>query len=62
MLHKTISVPDDVVPIIDSLDVPLISRGQPVDLDRPWPTRSPIPGEKVANWAARTLTIDLVGG
>ena len=39
----------------------VISRGQPVNLDRPWPTRSPIPGEKVANWAASILTSDLIG-
>ena len=39
----------------------VISRGQPVDLDRPWPTRAPIPGEKVANWAAQILTRDLLG-
>ena len=38
----------------------VISRGQPVDLDRPWPTRAPISGEKVANWAAQILTSDLV--
>ena len=38
----------------------VISRGQPVDLNRPWPTRSPISGEKVANWAAQILTSDLV--
>ncbi len=34
----------------------VISRGRPVDLNRPWPTRSPISGEKVANWAAQILT------
>ena len=39
----------------------VISRGQLVDLDRPWPTRAPIPGEKVANWAASLLTSDLIG-
>ena len=39
----------------------VISRGQPVDLDRPWPTRAPIPGEKVANWAEQILTRDLLG-
>ncbi len=39
----------------------VISRGQLVDLDRPWPTRSPILGEKVANWAASVLTSDLIG-
>ncbi|WP_420640010.1 amidohydrolase family protein [Candidatus Poriferisocius sp.] len=38
----------------------VISRGLPVDVTRPWPTRRPIPGEKVANWAAQILTSDLV--
>jgi len=36
----------------------VISRGRPVDLDRPWPTRSPIAGQKVANWADTVLTRD----
>jgi imidazolonepropionase-like amidohydrolase len=34
----------------------VISRGIPVDLDRPWPTRRPLPGEKVGQWAAEPLT------
>ena len=38
----------------------VFSRGRPVDLDRPWPERDPLPGEKVANWSARPLTWDLV--
>ncbi len=40
----------------------VISRGAPVDLDQPWPTRSKIPGEKVGNWAAELLTHDRVYG
>ena len=36
----------------------VISRGHPVDLTAPWPTRERIAGEKVANWAADTLTYD----
>ena len=31
-------------------------------LDRPWPERSPLPGEKVGLWSARPLTWDLVHG
>jgi imidazolonepropionase-like amidohydrolase len=38
----------------------VFSRGRPVDLDRPWPERSPLPMEKVANWSVRPLTWDLV--
>ena len=34
----------------------VISRGVPVDLDRPWPERRPLPGEKVGQWAAEPLT------
>jgi imidazolonepropionase-like amidohydrolase len=34
----------------------VISRGRRVDLDRPWPERRPLPGEKVANWSAELLT------
>ena len=37
----------------------IISRGQPVDLDRPWPSHTRIPGSKVANWAEQSLTYDL---
>lgn len=36
----------------------VISRGIPVDLDVPWPTRGKIPGEKVGNWAAEILTYE----
>ena len=38
----------------------VISRGQSVDLDRPRPISSPISDEKVANWAASSLTSDLI--
>ncbi|MEZ5182286.1 MAG: amidohydrolase family protein [Acidimicrobiales bacterium] len=34
----------------------VISRGRPVDLDRPWPERRPLPGEKVGMWSAELLT------
>jgi imidazolonepropionase-like amidohydrolase len=34
----------------------VISRGVPVDLDRPWPERDPIPGERVGAWADQVLT------
>ena len=34
----------------------VISRGRPVDLDRPWPERRPLPGEKVGIWSAELLT------
>ncbi len=34
----------------------VISRGERVDLDRPWPTHAPLPGWKVGNWAAEPLT------
>jgi imidazolonepropionase-like amidohydrolase len=38
----------------------VFSRGRAVDLDRPWPERAPLAGEKVGTWAARPLTWDLV--
>ena len=38
----------------------VISRGRPVDLNRPWPQHRPIPGAKVANWATEILTYDRV--
>ena len=38
----------------------VFSRGSAVDLDRPWPERDPLPGEKVASWSTRPLTWDLV--
>lgn len=34
----------------------VISRGTTVNLDRPWPTKSRLPGEKVGNWADEILT------
>lgn len=40
----------------------VFSRGRAVDLDRPWPERSPLPGEKVGLWSARPLTWELVHG
>ena len=36
---------------------PVVSRGEPVDLDEPWPQRRPIAGERVAAWAAESLTM-----
>jgi imidazolonepropionase-like amidohydrolase len=40
----------------------VISRGEPVDLDRPWPQRRRIPGEKVGNWAVEILTYERAMG
>lgn len=40
----------------------VICRGERVDLDRPWPEHGPIPGWKVSNWAAETLTWDRAYG
>jgi imidazolonepropionase-like amidohydrolase len=40
----------------------VISRGESIDLDRPWPERRRIPGEKVGNWAAEILTYDRAMG
>lgn len=37
----------------------VISRGRVVDLDRPWPQRLPLPGEKVGQWAAELLTWEI---
>lgn len=37
----------------------VFSRGRAVDLDRPWPERAPLPGEKVGVWSARPLTWEL---
>jgi imidazolonepropionase-like amidohydrolase len=34
----------------------VISRGRRVDLDRPWPTRAPLPGERVGQWSSEALT------
>jgi imidazolonepropionase-like amidohydrolase len=38
----------------------VISKGAAVDLDRPWPSRDPLPGERVGAWATQPLTWDLV--
>ncbi len=38
----------------------VISRGRPVDLDRPWPERQRLPGERVTPWADAPLTWDIV--
>jgi imidazolonepropionase-like amidohydrolase len=40
----------------------VVSRGEPVDLGRPWPERRRIPGEKVGNWAAEILTYERATG
>lgn len=34
----------------------VISRGRAVDLDRPWPERRMLPGEKVGQWSTELLT------
>jgi hypothetical protein len=36
----------------------VIARGLEVDLSGPWPTRRPIAGEKVGNWASEILTYE----
>ena len=38
----------------------VFSRGRAVDLDRPWPERRPLAGEKVGVWSTQPLTWDLV--
>ena len=38
----------------------VFSRGSAVDLDRPWPERQPLAGEKVGQWATQALTWDIV--
>ena len=38
----------------------VFSRGRAVDLDRPWPQRQPLAGEKVGMWSTQPLTWDLV--
>ena len=38
----------------------VFSRGQAVDLDRPWPQRLPLAGEKVGMWSTQPLTWDTV--
>ncbi|MFM7756626.1 MAG: amidohydrolase family protein [Actinomycetota bacterium] len=37
----------------------VVSRGRRVDLDRPWPTKRRLPGEKVSNWADQILTYEV---
>ncbi len=38
----------------------VFSRGRAVDLDRPWPERQLLAGERVGQWSAQPLTWDLV--
>lgn len=38
----------------------VVSRGRPVDLDRPWPTRRPLPSEKVGMWSTELLSWESV--
>ena len=38
----------------------VFSRGTAVDLDRPWPERRPLAGERVGQWSTQPLTWDLV--
>jgi imidazolonepropionase-like amidohydrolase len=38
----------------------VFSRGRAVDLERPWPERSALRGEKVGMWSTEVLTWDLV--
>ena len=40
----------------------VVSRGGFVDLDRPWPERAPIPGERVRSWASSILTQEVAKG
>ena len=40
----------------------VISRGERVDLDRPWPEHGTIPGWKVSSWADEALTWDRAYG
>ena len=40
----------------------VISRGDLVDLTRPWPQRAKIAGERVNNWATETLTYERATG
>lgn len=50
---------DDITVLQDRLNLhAVISRGEPVDLTQPWPTRGKIAGEKVGNWATEILTYD----
>jgi len=36
----------------------VVSKGQSVDLSQPWPTRSPLPAEKIGVWSQQPLTWD----
>ena len=38
----------------------VLKGGRAVDLARPWPTRAPLPGEKVFAWSAQPLERELV--
>jgi imidazolonepropionase-like amidohydrolase len=40
----------------------VVSRGRSVNLDRPWPERELLAGEKVGNWSHVPLTWELVNG
>lgn len=40
----------------------VVSRGAQVDLTPPWPTRRPLAGEKVNNWASEILTYERAVG
>lgn len=37
----------------------VVSRGRRVDLDRTWPSKRRLPGEKVSNWADQILTYEV---
>lgn len=56
--------PDDDVCILQDRSKlrAVISRGQQVDLQRPWPSKRRLPGEKVSNWADEILTYDRAMG
>lgn len=53
--------PDDDVRILQDRSKlkEVVSRGRRVDLQRPWPTKRRLPGEKVSNWADQILTYDV---
>ena len=36
----------------------VVSKGRSVDLEEPWPTRSPLPGEKIGVWSQQPLTFE----
>lgn len=56
--------PDDDVRVLQDRSKlrAVISRGRQVDLQRPWPTKRRLPGEKVSNWADDILTYDIAMG